>query len=377
VVIKFSPKGGTVSSTAEPLQAVILGRADGDQTAGVALTGEWNAAGTHFFIPNVRVRFVRRGLWLHTDDSIQVTNITHGEIATFTMTEARTTEAPTALTITSNFGYGKSASTRYHGGFLLFGQDAGGGTDPPMAIVNAEVATATGYTSVADGGRNARNTNVLRYTPAGTTEAFSGTLGAPTLSGETLLVSIFANVRPSTSTSFLVRARVNSVGLYNQYTPHVAIPAVSTQYPRWVFLGTAAIVAGITSFYLGITASAASSSLDIDSIVVCDARTTQVLAIIGPGDDELDSAADVGNLVVQPRLDRDPQPSVIGSNRRIPYSGDAVIMTKNETLYVALLATGGGTGTDGDEWRQADDTADTPLVSTFALARKRAYLVPG
>ncbi len=58
------------------------------------------------------------------------------------------------------------------------------------------------------------------------------------------------------------------------------------------------------------------------------------------------------------------------------YNGDAIFMTKAATVYGMLLATGGGTGATGQEYRQADTTTDTVLQNTWTLLRRPAYVVP-
>lgn len=382
VLVKFAPHGSEVSSTASPLRAAIIGRAPDDQTAGVSLSPEWDEVGRNYVIPRVIVSFVRRGLWLHTEDTDRAENITNGDLATFTMAEARTVLAPTEINI-DNFGYGKSTGTRYHGGFVLVGDEieGSGGATPPIVIINAEGGTATAYTSVTpSGSTNPRNTNVLRYTPTGTGEAFSGTLGTPALGIATKLVALFANVRPSTTVSFQIRARVDSK-IY-QYTPLVSIPAVTTQYPRWVFLGLAAVsmrAGALDALYLAITASAASSNLDIDTVVICDARAVQVLGIIGPGDGDLNTVTKLSSLFVEPDLDANLDPRVYQDTTGDPpvaYQGDADFMTKADTVYGVLLAGGGGTGANGDEYRQANTSTDAVLANTWDVYRTRAYLVP-
>lgn len=381
VVVKFCPKGARVTTLSNPLQAAILGRADGDETAGVALTGEWNAAGTHYVIPAVRVRFARRGQWLLSDEDTNTPSAAdNGNLVTFAMAGAVDIASPTRLAIT-NFGFNKDGSTRYHGGFVLLGEPVGGSA--PIVITAAEGATATAYTSETDAGKNPRNTNVLRYTPTGTTEAVSGALTAA-LPKETTLVAVFANIRPSATVAFKVRAQLDSE-LYNQYTPLVDIPANATAYPLWVFLGLVPKKNNTThapSLYLRITAAAASSSLDIDTIVTCDARAVQVLALVGPGDDDADATLMSGILNINHSLLTAPQPNVHSDfvlpayKFPVPYKGDAVFATRSATLYGLLLATGGGDGTDGNEWRQANEADDSVWSNTWTAARRTAYLVP-
>ena len=280
--------------------------------------------------------------------------------------------SPTQVKLT-NFGYGKATGTRYHGGFLLVGDAAGG---DPFAIGNAEVGTATGYTSVTpSGSTNPRNTNVLRYTPTGTTPVLSGSIMNPLFPGNPQLVAVFVNVRPSTTVSFNVRARVDSA-LELQYTPLVTIPAVSTQYPRWVFLGMVAIDNGINYTYLEITASAASSSIDIDTVVLADALNTQIVAFVGPADADTNATASTATLTLNHQLLAAPVASCETTARPIPYGGDIIFMTKAAVVDMLLLVTGGGTGANGDEYRQANSGSDAVLSNAWTLYRRPGYVVP-
>lgn len=372
VLVKFAPHGSTVSSTAAPLQAAILGGGLGSGDPGVKLAPQWDEVGRNYVIPNVLVTFTRRGLWLHTTtEAHSPSAANNGELVTFSLT-ARDVVGPTKLALT-NYGYGKSTGKRYHGGFVLLAERVGGSAS--IVITAAEGATATAYTSVApSGSTNPRDTNVLRYTPTATTEAFSGAL-APSLPAGTNLVAIFANVRPSSTVTFKIKARLNSL-IYNQETPLVTIPANVTQYPKWVFLGIVAKYGAVDSLYLAITADAASSNLDIDTIVVCDARATQVLGLPGPGDNEVNFIDTAGTLTIDPSLLDYPTPLAQAGTYPVPYMGDAALMTKGATLYGLLLATGGGTGVNGDEYRQANTGSDVVLQNTWTATRSTAYLVP-
>jgi hypothetical protein len=106
-----------------------------------------------------------------------------------------------------------------------------------IVIVNAEsLANAGIYTSVADSGRNARNTNVLRCTFALHGETTSNGSGALSLTSATDLVAVYANVRNSTTVDYAFRIRVDSE-MIPQYTPWNLVAAESSQYPRWFFCG--------------------------------------------------------------------------------------------------------------------------------------------
>lgn len=368
VLLKIAPHGSTVSATATPLQAAILG-------GSVEAPNRWDEVGRNFVIPNVKVTVIRRGLWLHpTTEASTPSAVDNGDLVTFTLT-ARDTKGPCKVAIT-NLVSGQSPSGYAAGGFLLLAEPVGGGAS--IEIENAESGTGGVYTSVA-GGLNARNTNVLRYTPGVTTEVESGSVTTPSLPATTRLVAIYANIRPSASVAFTVRVRLDSLVLY-QFTPHVTITADSEQVPRWVYLGVVAIQGAVTQVNFRITAASASSSIDIDTVVFCDAEATQVLALVQPAAPAASTnpvRLDTGTATFDHRLLTSPTPSVKNSDdASLPYTGDAVFTNAAATLYGVLLLTGGGTSSTGQEYRQANTGTDALLANTWTVTRHTAYLVP-
>lgn len=363
VIAKFCPKGALVSSLVNPMQATILGRADGDETVGLDLTGEWNAAGTHFVIPEVRVRFKRRGLWLLNEVSAGSPVASNGDLVTLYLPPLRDA-APTRFSVT-NVGWSQLSLNEYKSGFLLMGEDQDGVA--PIYYAEPSAATISGYTSVADATGQASG-NVLRYTPAGLGEVGSGTFSA-TLPAATNLVAVFANIRHSATVSFTVRLRLQS-NLENQFTPHILIPANAALFPQWYFLGLVPKYGAITNLRLYVEPSAASSFLDIDTVVVADARTVQVLGIISP-DDQTET---ISTLTVDHKLLELVAPfAAVGSNP-VPYAGDAVLMSKASKIYAAWLATGGGSA-NGNRWRQTS-TLDVLLPNAWTIYRRQGLLVP-
>lgn len=370
VLMKIAPHGSTVSSTAAPLQAAVLGGGVSGP-AGVRLSPRWDEVGRNFVIPDVQVTLVRRGLWLHTTTEAHSPSAAdNGELVTFTLT-ARDTPSPTKIQFT-NFAVG-AASFYLPGGFVIVGEPVGGSAS--IDIENAEGATATGYTSVSGAALNARNNNVLRYTPTNTTEVQSGTV-SPTLPATTRLVAVFANVRPSATVTFTVRARLFS-NVNGQYTPHVVIAPDTDQTPVWVFLGVTAVSGALSSARLYCTANSATSNLDIDTLVFCDAEACQVVAF---GSARETSSTfhfndDVDTAIIDHQLLSKPAPAFTLASVPMITKGDMVITTKAASVYGLLLGTGGGSTSGGQEYRQAD-SGDAVLQNTWTATRHTAYLVP-
>jgi hypothetical protein len=379
VLVKYSPYGSTTSSAASPLQAAVL---EGVVAPGAKFPTAGIFKGTAGYqIAGVRLRFRRRGLWLASgEDANTPAASSNGELITFTMAASTATRSPTRLALT-NYGWGHFGNVWFHGGFMLLGEPVGGSA--PIMILAAEGGTATGYTAVADAAANARGGSVLRYSPTGTTETISGPIFSlsASLPGNTRLASIFANVRPSATVSFSMRVAHNTSG-FLAYTRPVQIPANANAYPYWVFCGTVQIsITNQATFFLYTTATAGSSSMDIDSLVIADVDAVQVVGLPGPGDDdERTGTGAASTLTHNHNLLTDLAPEFnFASNPTydIRYDGDAVFTTRAASLYGLLLATGGGsTGSAGNEWRQANTTSDAVLSNTWTATRRTAYRVP-
>jgi len=370
VEIRHSPHGAGVSSTTDPLHARIIGPAGDDHY--LSLPAVYDPVAYNFRIDNVTVSFVRTGEWLADDeDSDASTATVNGDqVTTVSLAAAMSDPSPTRFT-TTNFGYGRDANTRFRGGYVIVSE-----APADVVIINAEaLATGTQYTSVADAGANARNTNILRYTPTSLAEVFSGT-SSVTLPAATNLLAVFANIRMSATVSFAVRMRIDSNGLYDQFTPILAIPSVANIYPRWYFLGFVPIVDGdvFVAPYFGITASSIASFLDIDTLILCDARSVHIVGLPGVPESERTTVQDLYTLDVNHNRLTLPQPSALANQRPIQHD-ELIFYTKAQALYPLLLATGGGSAALGNEWRQAS-AADAVQSNIWTVYRRRAFLVP-
>ncbi len=368
VVIKFSPGGSTVSSAASPMQAVILGRAPGDTSPVVNLPGTFESkllAGGKYVL-GVRLRFLRRGLWLHTTETKTAALVDNGEIATLQTFTARKALSPCDIALTRVDG-----RSTFPSGYLLVADGDASGANKALEILNAESMTATGFTSVSDASRLARNTNVLRYTPTGTTETNTGSQNfAGAISGGSGPLAIFANVRNNSSTtSFKLRASVVFSGSKTQYTPRIVIPAQASAYPKWMYVG---MVNGrdAKSLILWLTASAASGTLDIDSIVIVNLAERVMIAQI--------SFDRLGTLNLKHNLlDTTYFPKSIYLTATTDfdqsYSGDSLAFGRSTKMYGLLLATGASYAPDANMWRQNDG----PIYQNdWSVVRTTGYLVP-
>lgn len=349
--VSASPSAAPTS--AGPFRAAILG-------GRVDLLPRWADDPATFWTP-IRLTFVRRGEWLLGEDGAASSATTNGEIATLNLPSALNDPGPTRLRLT-NYVNGLL------GAFIALTT-----VQKDLVILAANGGASGVYTSVNDAAQNARNTNVLRYTPGVTTEVFSGniTLAAAALTTTCTLAAVYANVRNNSATTTF-QMRVRAFGLRDAYTPHITIAAGQT-HPRWYFCGLVPVnvVSGATLITVGLTASAAADTLDIDSLVLANVNNpeTQVIAM---GAMASGLSVSIDTLDVDHKLLSAAAPAAtFATIYPSSYSGDLCLHTKGATLYGLLLGTSGSA--PGFMWRQWSTTVQ---INTWTAYRRPGYLVP-
>lgn len=360
VLIKLAPQGSEVSSTASPLQAAVLGRAPGDETAGVALAAHWDQVGQTFVIPNVRLRFLRRGLWLHTAVTASSAATDNGDVATIAPAGgALNVASPTKLSFTNTISPNVTVPR-----YALLADTASA-----LLVVAAEGGATGNFTSVNDSAAGARNTNVLRYTPADTTTNYCAYITiAPPAGAKRFMLLVNARRSSGTATFTLTGQLGVSTGTVPAASRSVTLTNTSAE---WVNLGL--VVMGLTpdQVRIAVAADAASGALDIDSLVVVALDTGQVSVIGFPRYDVW--ASSLADYSLDHRLLTANAPTVTADDVPTIYHGDAVLVSAGATLYVLWLATGKLTGVTW--WRQADN-AGTLYQNTWTAVRTNAYLAP-
>jgi len=372
VLAKFSPKGASVSSIANPLQAAILGRADGDQTSGAGLSAEFVQAGNHYVIKGVRLRFKRQGLWKLASETAASSAAANPSILTATLPSTLDIMSPLDVWL-SDLG-AHNAGTVLKEAFLLIAQSA---TD--LLIQEAEGMTATGYTSVADAGNNARGGNVLRYTPTGTAVAASGTVDVSALANARVF-AIFAAVRNnSTTQTFNINALITAVGAVRTVPKHIDI---SIQTPRLIPLGLVVLPPGsilnTLRFEISVSGTSGSPTLDIDylALVDLDDETGRVIHIPSVALNNIVNIVSM-SLAVDSQVLTVPAPRVAAKEGvltpiNLPYRGDPFLMSKGNTVSAILLMVGSATAATSWRYLVSGSVGSLPLN----VIRYPAYLSP-
>jgi len=271
VLIKFAPQGSTVATTAAPYQAVVMGYAPGANaacTSGARLLMMPAAAGSTFIIPGVVLTFQRRGAWL-LSTAITGTSASVANPGPYPLGMTTHPNVSPAKIKISGFTAATSIDTTDGKPIVLL---AGKQTD--LQFSEAEVGVSgLPYISSPDTVGVARGGAVLRYTPSATTETLSGEIAFSLITASARRFAFFAAIRNNGATTYRLRLGAlilaRTTGAVNEivaYTRPVVIDAAHTR-PRFYPLGVVSLPAQLRSVQLAITASAASSTLDIDYIV--------------------------------------------------------------------------------------------------------------
>ena len=386
VLIKFAPQGSTVATTAAPYQCVVMGYAPGANaacTSGARLLMMPAAAGSTYIIPRVVLTFQRRGAWLLaaaiTGTSASVANPGPYPVTGMT-THPNISPAQVKLagfTLATHFDFDDSKP------IVLLAQQ---GSD--LQIAEAETGTIGVYTSVADAAGVARGGSVLRYTPGVTTEVFSGKITLSSMTSGARRFAFFAAVRNnSATTSFKIRVRARYIVETSvtatetvAYTPLVNIGTTHVR-PRFVPLGIVTIPAPLWGMEFGVTASAASGTLDIDYIVALAVDNPYARAI------QLDyNSANGGTYDFTTAWDLliDPLPlsgitPVVYRNKQttsdnlwLGYYGDVYPVAVTTTFQALIM----GKRADANTCWAYAPAAGAAVALTLTVSRYNAFLVP-
>jgi hypothetical protein len=374
VKIQFSPTGSTVSSDSSPLQAVILGRADGDETNGVGLQPEWDDVARCFMMP-IRIRFRRRGLWLGESESATSSSGANPSILTATLATTHNMYSPVKVALNSFTG---GMSTRASG-YLLVTRDAN-----HLSIVEAEGLTASKYTSVADSGANARGGSVLRYTPTGIGGIFSfdscaeTTLASGFRSGIQRFGVFIAARNNSATANYYVRATAYYVdNLGNIKSTNFTKIAANATAPAIYYLGLISLPSA-EKLYLDIWCDLVNQSLDIDYICLIrfDDECSRVIAhqivnhaVSGGGGTAVSFTADDRSLTKPEPAFLVSAPSV-SQEYGINYSGNPYLVTKGNAVSAVWLST------FSSSWKSTASGGGAVISNTITATRLKAYLAP-
>lgn len=371
VKIKYAPKGSTTASTATPYIAHILGPVESE--SGASLSAKWNQAGDSFIIDGVRVRFMRRGLWVCGSDTASSSATDNGTVAAIGMSATLNTFSPTNITVTNLILGNNSTNQTYgHGGYLVI---TSGALNYHYALSESSAVVAP-FSSVAETG--AKSGSVTRYTPTGTTEAlFTANTSLQVLDGNLWGVFVVARNNSATTDFFLRALTYEGSVVTGNPTPKVVIEHMAAPYPTVIYVGALSYTRASTIGF-GVTASAASGTLDIDQILFVNLRWPETHIIGIPP--LSDYATGINTVVINQNIDSPSRPHasmyVSSAFARIEHTGSINIYTRDDNLRCLWLATGGYNlaSSPGNWFLQRNVSGASTLSNTWTAVRYPGYL---
>lgn len=368
VELVFQPIGSTQSA---PLRAVVTSIQEQPQLPATYHDNLVAAA-----IDGVQINLTRREFLGAEQTTTATTAATPPTVHSKTFsTTAGSTLSPLMFKLT--FSAASGDRTTFPPSFLAFAYT---GTNGDIITVVEAETLSTGsapWSSVADSANNASSTNVLRYTPSGTTTQTTAIVSPSATLQLHRTYAVLATVRSSTTTTTW---GIRPVG----YELGTTSPAYGDRYElsgttaaQVVSFGTIRMTTGLYGIALQVDASAASGTLDIDTIalVSIDQPTSSVIAV-----QETDVQG-VGSLMATTVsngywwLNTGALVWAQGGgsfNQPLQATGDIGTLSTQSSVSALWLAVDGGTST---KWRPT--TTTTALVNgAFAFIRQPAYVTP-
>ncbi len=229
------------------------------------------------------------------------------------------------------------------------------------------------FSEVTDTAHYARGGKVARLTPAATS-AYRLQVNDYTLAFYNVKrVGIFANVRNNSSTTQFAMQALSFAPGGTFYARPIVVRGDASPSPEWVYLGA------VTSnrdgaFFIDIMASAASGTLDIDTVVLVALDKKPAIVAIDQGDNT-GTSTPVGLVVNHHALtEQSPKVEIIIDETAVTGwsgRGQIAIYTDAPEIEAVLLATGGDTGVD--HWRQV--TSAAVIANDWTASRLPGRLV--
>jgi len=370
VKLQYSPDGATVSSSGSPLEALVVGCPDSNP-AGVGLAPTIDQTGYKFRIEDVSITIIR-GVWLQGSETKTVTGNTNGQIASFTFTNNLDYLSPTDVTLAATVN-------GYTSPLMMFVLGSGSNSIQVGAI--ASTGTPPGdpqYTYVNDSANISRVTNVLRMTPTDTVERWCQAITYGTFTAGKRYAVLLSCRNNSSTTSFGVRMGVqykaNHILPVAYSEQRIIKPYSGSAAPGYVSLGT--FVAPLAStndaaLILMVTASAASGSIDFDTIALVEIDTASVVQFRNPtkfpyGTYKLETTYIENQYLTALTMRVRGVDTLATEYIEVRNGGDVL---SSGTAVKALFL-----GTEGTYWAQG--TGGTPYTMDITLVRTRVHISP-
>lgn len=390
VLFRWIPQGSS-RAVASPYEAMILGRAAGDQLAQALNLGpRWLEGGYTRYGLGLTMAFWRRGLWLNETDTATSGAASAGTIWSATLSPTWATPSP----IDVRWQIPTLSATRgYLMGTQLLALVANASD---ITVIEAESASIYGPNVATSVIANARGGNVARYSPGATQSDMTySSLAAPTAAG---LYAIYASVSTASAVAgqFSIRASVGIYGTSGVQLPMVAVPVIHSagQTSDAIFLGmfSLPLASSLKFLFVEVNSSLASSTLDIDYFVIIKLTTTTSIITIDSSDARgpLFGFGDFGasstqRQNIQHALTSQLYPLPIIENTAGSVQGSLqgvngpmvfpAIGTNVSGIWMGANHANGSTAEFNGGYRAAD-SANAVYSPTFTVTRRRGYLIP-
>ena len=374
VKIQYQPTSGS-----DVMQAIVLGP-DGDAPM-IELPVNFVNSPVVTKIDPVILRFRRSGLWVGTNNIEVETGTAANNPAVITSSGwSSETLLPAPLVFTTTGA--ENRNWIFWDSFMLFASGTSSTQSAnKIVLINAESLAIDVWTSVADSANNAVNTNVLRYTPVGTSEALSNVADvSASANANVRRWGVWASYRNNSgTTSWKVRFRLETAGR-RDHTPIFHVPA-GTSDPAWAYFGSVVLGGALTDVSVAVQASAASGTFDIDTIVLHamdDPATSKAIAILQP-EGVATATITEGDMVIHHQLDTSLTPIIYTNsdiNQSLAYGGNPTLFMRGDFLSWVWLATGHAGGGGTNDWRRINSNGTTVASVGFSATRYLPFLTP-
>lgn len=383
VIINYTPDSGATA-----YQSAVFGSPVGVDTL-LGLRPSFNADLEAFVINGVSILIERRGAWLGTSNSINLTAASSPNPMEISMPTSLDFLSPTKLSVR----FPHVANGFSTPGYIVL-SDVGTAANNMLVDSPGDHITVlnTGFTQVAKGSSKAfSTTSLLRFTAPDTGEytqdlAGAGVFYMPNL--EANMIAVFAGVRNNNQTaSFSVSARLGR--FQEEVRGEVAYVDKSSGDPQIICLGLYPTGGKpVTLTYLDIEADVAGGILDFDYFFIVGLNSSSSIIYLETFDNADSGGCDPGggntfefDLHIDPCQLESPEPWIyatnvcdtsIGARHSKRYRGNAYLATKGEDMCMAILIPYGA------HFVYVDDLSSGDPVHVFdvSVTRQAAELSP-
>lgn len=371
VVFQYAPQGSTIASSAAPYQALILGRAPGDESRSpIILPSSFTDVGMIRAILGVKLRFWRRGPLIGQDAANTSGSGSNPAKLTATFAASAAASSPAKVDLG---GFATTTVPSFPASYLLIAPSAAA-----ISIIDPTSWTGADYSAVNDSTHKPYNgTNALRYGGSKINIGQTAGTGVDAAFTNAKRVQFLAVVRNnSPTTTFQIRANLVAGGA--TYPTAYQTIDTSSSNPQIVNLGLAVAPIAASGFSITIASSSGDSAqtLDISHLIALNVTDERARAIPL---DALTVSLSAGSYTVtiddQILTAEAPLVKLAGASSSLQllgYHADAMLATSGTTMTAVWLAVGGFTA---NRWRFTN-ASDTILTNTLTATRHTAYLTP-